>query len=114
MLSSERISRSFSCTRMASSIGSCSFRPPLHVVGREPAAHAVRLQVGPETVGKLLVLGRVADETRVEFDRVYGQRAHVLDERIRHAHAAKEYFRNVTSGSVNRVDSNMRGPRVFD
>ena len=41
----------------------------LDVVRREPAAHALGLQVGMEPLGKLLVFGRVADEAGVELDR---------------------------------------------
>ena len=36
--------------------------PALNIVRRKPAAHALRLKVGIEPVGKVLVVCRIADE----------------------------------------------------
>ncbi len=68
MLCSERISNSRSYRRMASSICSWMVLPPVNVVRREPATHALGLQVGIQSISELLVLGRVADEAGVELE----------------------------------------------
>ena len=46
----------------------------------KPAAHALVLQVGMEALGELLVLGRVADETGVELDRLVQEGGQVVDQ----------------------------------
>ena len=58
--------------------------------GREPAAHALVLQVGVEALGELLVLRRVADEAGVELDRLVQQRGQIVDQVVRQADAAQE------------------------
>jgi hypothetical protein len=40
-------------------------------VGRKPA-HSFVLKVGMKALGKLLVLGRIADEAGVELERLAG------------------------------------------
>src|SRR3954452_4301713 len=45
-----------------------------HVVRRETAAPALVLEFGVEPLGELLIQGRVADEARVELDRLVQQR----------------------------------------
>src|SRR5208337_1106155 len=64
----------------------------LDVVGREPAAHALGLQVGMEPLGELPVTSRIADEAGVELDGPSHHRADVGDELVWHAAAAQEYL----------------------
>src|SRR3954454_9886551 len=57
---------------------------------REPAAHALVLEVGVKAVGELLVLARIADEAGVELDRLVQQRWQVVDQVVWQADAAQE------------------------
>src|SRR5262249_36646301 len=53
------------------------FFPALDVMGSEPASDTLRLQVCVEAIGELLILGRVADEARVEIEWRANQRLRV-------------------------------------
>jgi hypothetical protein len=50
-----------------------------HIVRREPAPHALVLEISVEAVGELLVLARIADEAGKELDRLVQQRGQVID-----------------------------------
>jgi hypothetical protein len=75
---------------MASSSGIEDFGTDLHVLRGEPAPHALVLQVSVQSMDKLVVLRRVADEARVVLDRLAQQRGQVADQLVRQANAAQE------------------------
>src|SRR5271157_1027490 len=113
MLCSERINSSLSCRRMASSICSWILRPPLMSCG-EPAAHALGLQVGIQSICKLLVFGRVADEAGVELDGPSHHRADVGNELVGNAAARQECVGNLAVGLVDGVNADGGGADVSD
>jgi hypothetical protein len=51
-------------------------------MGRKPAANTFVLQVSVQPIGKELVLGRVADETRVELNFAAAERWKVFDQAL--------------------------------
>jgi hypothetical protein len=59
----------------------------------KPAPHPIVLQVGVQSIDKLIVLRRVADEARVVLDHLVQQRGQILDQRIWQADAPKKYER---------------------
>src|ERR1022692_409171 len=86
----------------------------LHFLRREPAAHAFGLQVGMEPVGKLLVFGRITDETGVELDRSPKNGADVNNKLIGKSATSQEYLRNSAVRPTNSVDIDDRRARVSD
>src|SRR5664280_1519135 len=86
----------------------------LHFLGREPATHAFGLQVSMESLGKLLVFGRVADEAGVKLKRLSGERMHVFDEVVGNAAAAQECLGNLAVRFVDGVDADGRGAFVVN
>src|SRR5262249_7441100 len=80
--------------------------PALDVVRRKPAADTSVLQIGVEPVGKLLVMGRIADEAGVELDRACAHTANEVDELVRHAAAAQKELGNLAVRLVDGVDTN--------
>src|SRR5271166_4526490 len=79
------------------------FPPTLNVVRRKPAAHAFILQAFVQTVGKLLVLSRIADEAGVELNRAADQGTDVGDELVGKARAAQEDFWDFALGAIDRI-----------
>src|SRR5664280_594114 len=86
----------------------------LHFLGREPAAHALGLQVSMEPFSKLLVLGRIADEAGVELEGPSHHRADVGNELVRNATAAQEDVRNLAMRFVDGVNADGRRALVHD
>jgi hypothetical protein len=68
----------------------------LDIVRSEPAADTTGLQVGVDTVGELLVFGRIADEARVELQGRAGQRLHKGNEVVGNACTAQERLEDLT------------------
>ena len=90
------------------------FLAALDIVRREPAADALRLQIGVKAVGEVLVLGGVADEAGVEVEGRAGERLHVRDEVLGDACAAKEDFGDLALAAVDGVDADGGGAVVLD
>ncbi len=103
---SDRISNSLSRTRMAASIASRNFVADRQVLRREPAAHAIVLQVGVQSLGERVVLRRVTDEAGVVLDRLVQQRRQVINQPVWQAAAAQEFQRQATRP--------LQGPVVED
>src|SRR5271157_6330552 len=74
-----------------------------NIVRRKPAAHAFILQAFVQTVGKLLVLARIADEAGVEFNRAADKGTDVGDELVGEARAPQEDFRDFALGAIDRI-----------
>jgi len=74
-----------------------------NIVRREPAAHTFILQAFVQTVSKLLVLGRIADEAGIELNRAADQGADVGDELVGKARAPQEDFRDFALGAIDRI-----------
>src|SRR5271166_749367 len=81
-----------------------------NIVRREPAAHAFILQAFVQTVGKLLVLARIADEAGVELNRTADQGTDVGDELVGKARAAQEDFRDFALGAIDRINADGGRP----
>jgi len=81
----------------------------LHVFGGEPAAHALLLQVGIETPGKVLVFARIAQKAGIVLDGMLGQGAGRGDESIAQARSSQEHLWNIPLRTRNGVRANGRG-----
>src|ERR1051326_8286294 len=111
MLLGERISSSRSCTRMASSICSCSFLPPCTSCGANQQRTPLAWRSAYSPLGKELVCARIADEAGIELDRA----AHGADngnKLVAHSRAPQENVWNSALRSLNGVKSDCRRPLV--
>src|SRR5271165_3725730 len=88
--------------------------PALNIVRRKPAAHAFGLQIGMEPLGKLLVVGGIADEAGVVLDGPSHHRADISDELVGHAASAEENFGNLAIGFVDGVNADAGWSIVLD
>jgi len=90
------------------------FLADFQILRRKPAAHPLGLQVSIESIGELLVLGRIADEAGVELDGPPHQRADISDELVGNAAAAQKCLGNLAAGAVDGVNADSGRPRVDD
>src|SRR5208337_4856343 len=75
----------------------------LNVVRRKPAAHAFILQTFVQTVSKLLVPARIADEAGVELDGPFRHRAYEVNELIGNTGPTQEDFWDFALGAIDRI-----------
>jgi hypothetical protein len=80
----------------------------------EPAADAPPLQGVVEAAGEGLVGVAVGDEAGVEVERLAGERGHVVDHAVGHAHAAQEGDWDLPVRAVERVDADGRWAAMPD
>src|SRR5580704_11326938 len=78
---------------------------PGHVLRREPAADALRLQIGVKALSELLILCREADEQGVELDAHSDKGRYVIDELFGNAGPAQKCTRNPALGQIDRVNT---------
>src|SRR5271157_5842616 len=81
---------------------------PLDIFGCEPHPQSLVSHLRVQALCEILILRAVADETRIELDRLHRTHESPLlhDESIGHAAPAKETLRDVPFGEEERVDAN--------
>jgi hypothetical protein len=89
---------------------------PLDVLGREPDPQSFVPHPGVESLGEVLILRAVADEARIELDRVHlaEERRQVGDQRLGHAAAAEERLGDLLPGADQRIHADGARPFVLD
>src|SRR5271157_4756726 len=80
-----------------------------NIVRRKPAAHAFILQALVQTVSKLLVLARIADEAGVELDRAADKGTDVGDELVGQARAAQKDIWDLALRAIDRINADGGG-----